>query len=353
MGSQNVKETIRDLLRAHGRITNRRVAEATGLTRQGVHHHLRAMVDAGELTLVGAGRGAYYERGPTGGPDEERGGEAPAPALSFLWPTAGLAEDRLWLELEDAVPDLSHLDTEAHRILHYATTELVNNVIDHSESSHVEVRITPHADAIELEVVDWGVGIFDHLRDRLHLPDKRAALQELSKGKTTTAPERHTGEGIFFVSKAVDELEIQSGGVRWIVDNRREDMAVGATDVDDGTRVRVRVARQPKRALREVFDEFTEDCEFAKTRIVVRLFEAGTEFVSRSEAKRLLHGLERFREVVLDFSGVRLVGQGFCDEIFRVWARAHPEVRIVPARMIEPVEFMVRRALRRAERDDR
>lgn len=94
-----------------------------------------------------------------------------------------------------------------------------------------------------------------------------------------------------------------------------------------------------------IFDEYTTDLAFDRTRTVVRLFAIGTTFVSRSEAKRLLHGLERFREVVLDFGGVGAIGQGFADEVFRVWARAHPDTRLRPVDMIEPVEFMVRRAL--------
>ncbi len=68
--------------------------------------------------------------------------------------------------------------------------------------------------------------------------------------------------------------------------------------------------------------------------------------MSRSEAKRLIHGLERFREVVLDFSGVDAVGQGFADEVFRVWAGAHPEVLLDPTNMNEAVAFMVERARR-------
>jgi hypothetical protein len=62
-------------------------------------------------------------------------------------------------------------------------------------------------------------------------------------------------------------------------------------------------------------------------------------------AKRLLANLERFREVILDFRGVEGVGQGFVDEVFRVWARDHPEVKLIPVEMNEAVEFMVRRGL--------
>lgn len=90
----------------------------------------------------------------------------------------------------------------------------------------------------------------------------------------------------------------------------------------------------------------TDDYELTRTRTVVKLFAIGTEFVSRSEAKRLVHGLEKFREVVLDFTGVEMVGQGFADEVFRVWAREHPEVRLIPIAMNEPVTFMVERARR-------
>jgi hypothetical protein len=52
-------------------------------------------------------------------------------------------------------------------------------------------------------------------------------VQELSKGKITTLPAGHTGEGVFFTSKAVRIFEMSSSGLRWIVDNVRGDMAVG------------------------------------------------------------------------------------------------------------------------------
>ena len=66
--------------------------------------------------------------------------------------------------------------------------------------------------------------------------------------------------------------------------------------------------------------------------------------VARSEAKRLLHGLEKLEEVMLDFQGVRSVGQGFADEVFRVWAQAHPGTRLVAEHMNDVVRFMVERA---------
>lgn len=83
---------------------------------------------------------------------------------------------------------------------------------------------------------------------------------------------------------------------------------------------------------------------FARTRPSVRLARSGTLFVSRSEARRLLAGLERFSEVELDFDGVAEVGQGFVDEVFRVWPADHPGTRLVPIRMAPMVESMVHRS---------
>jgi len=122
-------------------------------------------------------------------------------------------------------------------------------------------------------------------------------------------------------------------------------------DRDRGTLVKFAVARPPKRTLEQVFAAHTEDFEFTKTRTIVRLFALGTDFVARSEARRLLAGLERFREILVDFAGVAGIGQGFADELFRVWARQHEGSRLVPINMCEPVKFFVERAERAREKE--
>src|SRR6185295_16498358 len=103
---------------------------------------------------------------------------------------------------------------------------------------------------------------------------------------------------------------------------------------------------KPPRTLAQVFEEYTIDLSFAKTRVVVKLFQRGERFISRSEARRVTHGLERFAEVVLDFAGIDEVGQGFCDEVFRVWAAAHRRTKFTSVNMSREVKFMVERAVR-------
>lgn len=262
-------------------------------------------------------------------------------------PIVGLAEDQVWSDLIHDLDQESESPTPAMRIMRYAFTEMLNNAIDHSGGTQVLVEWWDDPGDLAFEIRDDGRGIFSHVRDELGLEDHFAAIQELSKGKTTTSPRDHTGEGIFFTSKAVDMFDIASNGWHWTIDNLRDDQAVRVEPPTQGTSVRCAIDPATDRDLKQVFDAFTdEDFSFSRSRVHVKLFELGVEFVSRSEAKRLLRGLERFREVEVDFEGVREVGQGFVDELFRVWPSQHPDTRIIPTHMNRAVEAMVRRGLR-------
>jgi len=330
-----VAELVNRLLAQGPTIKSSELARAAGISRQAAQKHLRGLVKSGRLVTEGKGRVAHYRLA------------ARAPAR-LSYPCAVLDEERVWLDLRRRIPALAALSAALEPILHYALTEMLNNAIDHSGSAEVEVVVEPTEKSVAFEVVDEGVGLFDNLRTALHLGSNLEALQELSKGKVTTLPDRHTGEGIFFTSKVADYFEADAGGLRWMVDGARGDMAVTAAAARRGTRIRFEVRRHPARTLASVFAEYAKDHAFTKTRMVVKLFASGVRFVSRSEAKRLLHGLERFREVILDFGGVAEVGQGFVDEVFRVWARAHRTTRLTPQRMTPTVAFMIARGTKRA-----
>ena len=255
----------------------------------------------------------------------------------------GLAEDRVWALVK---PSLElPIDGPAEQILGYAFTEMLNNAIDHSGGRYVEVSVSAADEGLQVVIQDDGRGAFAHLADGLGLPDYFTAIQELTKGKRTTAPDRHTGEGIFFTSKAVDVFKLAANGIDWTVDNLRNDQAVGMSAITTGTRVQLDVDPATDRDLASLFQEFTIDYQFKKSRPVVKLFEFGVSFVSRSEAKRLLSGMEGFTEVEVDFTGVESVGQAFVDEMLRVWPKLHPQTEITPTGMNGAVEFMVRRGL--------
>jgi hypothetical protein len=44
---------------------------------------------------------------------------------------------------------------------------------------------------------------------------------------------------------------------------------------------------------------------------------------------------------VLDFKGVRSIGQGFADEIFRVFAKSHPHITLKPENLSPALRPMI------------
>ena len=104
-----------------------------------------------------------------------------------------------------------------------------------------------------------------------------------------------------------------------------------------------------KRTTKEIFDEYTgDDFVFNKTKITVHLAKdyLGHDFVSRSLAKRILMNVEKFKIIVLDFENIDNIGQGFADEVFRVFKNKNPDITIVPVNMNEEIEFMINRAMK-------
>jgi hypothetical protein len=225
---------------------------------------------------------------------------------------------------------------------------MINNAIDHSGSSEVQVGLRKNAIFTEVSVMDNGEGIFRKIQRELNLFDPREAILELAKGKLTTSPQNHSGEGIFFTSRLVDEFEIQSGRLHFRHDQGAFDFLTERPADVAGTLVLMRLANDSPRAMRAVFDEFSdqEEYSFDKTIVPVRLAQhEGEKLVSRSQAKRVAHRFERFKRVVLDFEGVAEIGQAFADELFRVFAAGHPNVRLTPINTSPAVANMVRRAL--------
>ena len=104
-----------------------------------------------------------------------------------------------------------------------------------------------------------------------------------------------------------------------------------------------------ERTTKEIFDEYTsDDFVFNKTKITVHLAKdyLGHDFVSRSLAKRILMNVEKFKIIVLDFENIDNIGQGFADEVFRVFKNKNPDITILPVNMNEEIEFMINRAMK-------
>jgi len=263
----------------------------------------------------------------------------------------GLEEHTAWTN--DIKPLLAELPENIETILHYGCTEMINNCIDHSEGELVTLEVNRSARETVISIFDDGIGIFKKISDALGLEDERQSVLELAKGKFTTDPSNHTGQGIFFTCRAVDKYVISSRGTYfshtagdkqdWIIGTDY----VGADQSGSGTMVIMSMNNDATTELNDIYEAFEgEDLAFTKTRVPVRLLEVGeNRLVSRSQAKRLLKRFDRFAEVVLDFNGVESIGQAFSDEVFRVFSLAHPDVKLIPIGQNESVSRMITRAL--------
>ena len=122
-------------------------------------------------------------------------------------------EDVVWRS--DIRPLLGDLPQNVIDIWQYGFTEMFNNAIEHSVGHTVLVGVTQTALHTKMIISDDGEGIFKKLQRALGLEDERRAVLELAKGKMTTDPAHHTGEGIFFTSRMFDGFYILSGKVHF------------------------------------------------------------------------------------------------------------------------------------------
>ena len=223
--------------------------------------------------------------------------------------------------------------------------------MDHSSGTQVHIQITKTATTTEIVIYDDGEGIFKKIQRELELSDERHSVLELAKGKLTTDPDNHTGEGIFFSSHMFDDFAILSGSVCFShKHNQVEDWILERQKFQSGTGVFMVLFNNTARTPKSVFDKFTsgDDYGFTKTVVPVRLTQYGDDnLVSRSQAKRLLAGVEKFETVIFDFDNVETIGQAFADEIFRVFKLQQPDMELIYLNSNEQVTQMITRALSR------
>ena len=245
---------------------------------------------------------------------------------------------------KDILPLLSDVQENVQRIVQYCFTEMVNNVVDHSNADIMNIEIDLTALNIEILVIDNGVGIFNKIQKDLGLEDPKHSILELAKGKFTSDPERHSGEGIFFTSRLCDKFMILSDRL-FFSGHHEDDWLLERSDPVSGTTVSMVIAKNSHLNISDVFNEYADPDKqpgFYKTCIPVKLMEyEGELLLSRSQAKRLITRFDKFLEVVLDFQGVTEIGQAFADEVFRVFKNAHPNVHLVPINCSPTVQRMI------------
>ena len=331
--STEIRDFIIENVNDHPKDVARLALENFGISRPAVLGHINKLVDEGLLTAHGRTRDRRYELNPL---VEE----------TFRFKISPESEeDAIWRLIVQ--PNMRGLSDNVLRICEYGMNEMLNNAIEHSEGTEGEVQVKRTAARIELGVLDNGIGIFDKIRRDLNLTELRQAILELAKGKLTTDPDHHTGEGIFFTSRMFDDFVILSGELFFSHQAPGEDWLSEHEQPMGGTSVLMSIHPNSDRKIGEVFDAYTSndfEFSFTKTHVPVSLGRYGDEnLISRSQARRILSRFDRFEEIVLDFTDIDAIGRAFADEIFRVFARNYPQIKIMAINTSQQIDKMINR----------
>ena len=257
---------------------------------------------------------------------------------------AGLQEDLPWLR--DFAPHFE-LPSEVSRMAQHAFTELLNNAVDHSAGSQVTVSMRQTPLQLQLLVSDDGCGLFDNIAAAHAIADPTLAMLELSKGKLTSQPERHSGRGLFFTSRLADVFDLHANAQAFQYRGWDHRSWFRSRPLPrQGTSVYLAIALDTTRTLDGVLRAHSLDGDgygFDRTVVPLRLLAdgGGGALESRALARRVAARLHRFRRAELDFSGIADIGHGFADELFRVALLDRPGLQMVPVGATPRVTAMI------------
>lgn len=330
--NQDIKDFILQTVDKHPSDVGRMAAERFSLNRRTVLDHLRQLTTDGLLIAEGRTKARKYKL---------------RQLVHERWSipiNAKSEEHEIWRTT--IAPHMDGVHDNIRAICQHGFNEMLNNVIDHSNANEANIELNINAASLQMIVRDSGIGIFEKIRAALNLQDPREAPLELSKGKLTTAPDRHSGEGIFFTSRMFENFSILSGELVYSARASEDDdwlFEFADGKPINGTSVWMTISKYSTRTTQEVFDRFAGVEEgFSKTHVPVALARYGDDkLVSRSQARRVLTRFEKFREVSLDFTGVETIGQPFADEIFRVFSEKNPKVTITYSHASAQIDKMI------------
>lgn len=332
---------LKDIFRTFGCLDVNAIAEQHGVSRQYIYKLLLEMTNEGSICIeTRDGRRNRYKL-------------ISRTVLSKSYELKDLQEDVVLSR--DVKPCVGSIADAAWRSFSYVFSEMLNNAIDHSEGEDVHIRVFLTAYTIGCTILDDGIGIFAKIQKAANLSEKRFSIIELAKGKFTSDPQSHTGEGVFFSSKIADLFMISSDNLLFLGKRRgrpeEDPVLLDAPINDNGTFVKFEIVLNRKSVPQDTFRMYTEHPDhygFTKTVVPIRLLEYGDDnplFISRSQAKRLLTRFDSFQNIELDFTNIKEIGQGFADEIFRVFRSNHPNCEITIVNANKNVKSMIKHVL--------
>jgi len=194
------KDKILQLIRQKGKITSSEIIGVIGVSRQYVNMVISDLIAEKEVVKLGGTRNAFYVSSDY----ILKHSDIVPNVFRKAYKNKSLEEHKILLEIEERFPKLAQLPENVKSIFTFAFSEMFNNAIEHSQSRSISIEVAVRDRDLSFIVNDSGVGVFRNIMKKRNLKSEVQAIQDLLKGKTTTMPKSHSGEGIFFTSKSGD-----------------------------------------------------------------------------------------------------------------------------------------------------
>jgi signal transduction histidine kinase len=180
---ETIRQFILDNVEHHPSDIAQIAAEKFDISRQAINKHIRQLIEQKTLIMSGQTKDRRY-------------GLPPIKEVTKTFPLDNtLQEDVVWRNEISVL--LSGFPDNVIEVWNYCFTEILNNAIDHSSGQTVTINFKRNAVSTEIHILDDGEGIFKKIQREMGLLDERHAVLELSKGRLTTDPSRHTGDFFF------------------------------------------------------------------------------------------------------------------------------------------------------------
>ncbi len=330
----HIETFIMEIAERKGKVAAMKLVKKTGFSHAYVHRILQRLVDGGHLYKTGSTKNARYVPATTGSIDKAKAG------INYysrvFKSTRGLDSNKILEELKKKFT-FTGIAENAAEVFDYSFTGLLSNAIRHSKTEKLNITVEKKEGVLTFEIRDFGIGIINSIKDKFKLASDEDAVIELIKGSQ---------KGIFGPAKGADILTIQTGVKKIIFNNLIDDIFVRTIKPFTGAKILFKINIDSSRNPADILSKDLGNNNVSDAaRIFIKLFSQGNKYVSRSEARKALDGMGKFKTLILDFKDIENIGQGFVDEVFMVWKRNHPDTKITIENANNDVMFMIKRAV--------
>ena len=234
----DIKEYIIERLNKKTKVSSRYLVRKTGFTRSYLNRFLQELIEEGQIVKIGKARKTIYILADAEKLEsfrESRMNYSLCLKNDFQIPSTSL---NTLESIKKETGIFSGLSVNVVEIIDSSFTELLNNAIVHSGAESINIKMKREQDFISTEITDNGIGIFKKIMEHFSLKNELEAIQQILRGKLTTFPESHAGQGLYNVSKSCDSFVIHSGRKKFMLNNIVNEMSIKDAREIKGTRIK-------------------------------------------------------------------------------------------------------------------